>query len=149
MRFYSMPQLPSPGNGGFCKPILPEETVPPRLTPNAAKLCPSTRKCLVPVAVADVNGLNSFADEAANKNGWGVYCHHGIGSDGHSWAVTNLNAMKEHLNYLDRNRDKIWCETFGNVARYIKERDAASLTVESSEPNQIKVKLTDNLPDNL
>lgn len=97
----------------------------------------------------DVNGLNSFADEAANKNGWGVYCHHGIGSDGHSWAVTNLNAMKEHLNYLDRNRDKIWCETFGNVARYIKERDAASLTVESSEPNQIKVKLTDNLPDSI
>lgn len=95
----------------------------------------------------DANGLNSFADQAANSNGWAVTCHHGIGSDGHSWAVTNLDAMKQHLDYLDKNRDKIWCETFGNVARYIKERDAASLTVESSEQNSIKVKLTDNLPD--
>jgi oligosaccharide reducing-end xylanase len=95
------------------------------------------------------NDLNSFADQAANSNGWAVACHHGIGSDGHSWAVTNLNAMKEHLNYLDQNRNKIWCETFGNVARYIKERDAASLTVESSEQNSIKIKLTDNLPDSI
>lgn len=93
--------------------------------------------------------LNSFADQAANSNGWAVTCHHGIGSDGHSWAVTNLDAMKQHLDYLDKNRDKIWCETFGNVARYIKERDAASLTVESSEQNSITVKLTDNLPDTI
>lgn len=97
----------------------------------------------------DVNGLNSFADQAASSNGWGVYCHHGIGSDGHSWAVTNLNAMKEHLNYLDQNRSKIWCETFGNVARYIKERDAASLKVVSSEPNEIKIELTDELSDDI
>jgi oligosaccharide reducing-end xylanase len=97
----------------------------------------------------DANGLNSFANQAANNNGWAVYCHHGIGNDGHSWAVTNLNAMKEHLNYLDQNRNKIWCETFGNVARYIKERDAASLTVESSDEQKIIVKLTDNLPDSI
>jgi len=97
----------------------------------------------------DANGLNSYADQAANNNGWAVTCNHGIGSDGHSWAVTNLDAMKQHLSYLDKNRDKIWCETFGNVARYIKERDAASLTVESSTQNSIKVKLTDNLPDSI
>ncbi len=95
------------------------------------------------------NDLNSFADQAANSNGWAVTCHHGIGSDGHSWAVTNLDAMKQHLDYLDRNRDKIWCETFGNVARYIKERDAASLTVESSTENSVTAKLTDNLPDSI
>lgn len=97
----------------------------------------------------DVAGINAIADQAVLKNGWAVYMHHGIGSDNHSWAVTNLNEMKKHLDYLDKNRDKIWAETFGNVARYIKERDAASLIVKSSTSSKITISLTDNLIDSI
>jgi oligosaccharide reducing-end xylanase len=95
----------------------------------------------------DAGSMNSFADQAASSNGWAVTCHHGIGSDNHSWAVTSLDAMKGHLEYLDENRDKIWCETFGNVARYIKERDAASVSEKSSDDNSFTIEVTDDLDD--
>ncbi len=99
--------------------------------------------------VNNSSSFNSKADEAASKNGWLVWLHHGVGNDGHGYSNTDLNALKGHLDYLDANRDKFWTETFGNVARYIKERDAASLTVETSTDNLIKVKLTDNLVDSI
>ena len=95
----------------------------------------------------DANSMNSYADQAASQNGWATTCHHGIGNESHGWAVTNLNAVKDHLKYLDQNRDKIWIETFGNVARYIKERDAASVKVQSSDENNITIEVTHNLGD--
>jgi hypothetical protein len=98
----------------------------------------------------DANGLNAFADQAVTQKGWSVYCHHGIGSQTHSWATTNLNAMKSHLEYLDKNRDKIWCETFGNVARYIRERDAKpTITQKSSTETSFTLTVTDNLADSI
>jgi hypothetical protein len=55
--------------------------------------------------------------------------------------------MKSHLDYVDQKRDKIWIETLGNVARYIKERDAASVTKKDSTDKGIAITVTDNLPD--
>lgn len=97
----------------------------------------------------DANSMNTFADAAVSSKGWSVYCHHGIGSESHSWAVTNLNAVKSHLDYLDKNRDKIWIETFGNVTRYIKERNAASVAKKDSTDKAITITVTDNLVDSL
>lgn len=91
--------------------------------------------------------LNKFASDAATGGKWGVYMHHGVGSGEHSWASTDVQAIKDHISYLDKNRNTIWCETFGNVARYIRERDAAKVTVTSSDDKSIKCTLTDNLPD--
>jgi peptidoglycan/xylan/chitin deacetylase (PgdA/CDA1 family) len=93
------------------------------------------------------SGMNAFADAAASQKGWSVYAHHGVGQGDHS-MYTDVNSLKTHLDYLDQNRSKIWCETFGNVARYIKERDAASLSVKTTTDNSITVSLTDNLADN-
>ncbi|NLW33525.1 MAG: polysaccharide deacetylase family protein [Fibrobacter sp.] len=96
------------------------------------------------------SAMNSYAQSAISQKGWGVQLHHGIGpQDNHSWATTDLNEMKKHLKYLDENRDKIWCETFGNVARYIKERDAVSLSVTSSDDNSITISVTDNLENSI
>jgi oligosaccharide reducing-end xylanase len=97
----------------------------------------------------DAASMNSFADQAATAGGWAVCMHHGVGSDSHSWAVTNLAALTTHIDYLDKNRAKIWCETFGNVARYIKERDAATITVKSSSDNAVTITVTDNLADSI
>jgi hypothetical protein len=97
----------------------------------------------------DANSMNNYANSAASQKGWGVELHHGIGGDSHSWATTNLDAMKSHLDYLDKNRSKIWTETFGNVARYIKERDAVSVAKKDSTANGITISVTDNLPDSI
>lgn len=93
--------------------------------------------------------LNEYANNAATANGWSVYCFHGIGSDWHDYATIDINAMKDHLDYLDENRDKIWIETFGSVTRYIKERDAANIEVESSTDDSIVISVTDDLPDSI
>jgi oligosaccharide reducing-end xylanase len=84
------------------------------------------------------NELNALADNAAKANGWAVTCNHGINS-GHGWANTSLDAIKGHLDYLDKNRDKIWIETFGNVARYIQERDKAKITTKTSTDNSFTI----------
>lgn len=95
------------------------------------------------------NDLNSYANQAASANGWAVYTHHGIGGDSHSWATTDINAMKGHIEYLDQNRDKIWCETFGNVARYIQEREAAQRKELSADDNSFTFEITDDLDDEI
>ena len=95
------------------------------------------------------NDLNNYAEDAVKANGWSVYCFHGIGGQSHSWATIDLNAMKGHLDYLDENRDKIWIETFGNVARYIRERDAADVKEKSSDDNSFTVEVTDDLADSI
>ena len=87
----------------------------------------------------DANSMNSYANAAASSNGWGVGLHHGIGNQSHSWATTNLNEMKTHLDYLDKNRNKIWMETFGNVARYIQERDKAKITAKATTDNSFTI----------
>lgn len=99
--------------------------------------------------LSSADQFNSFADQAASSNGWAVPLHHGVGSGDHSYATTDPTALKTHLDYLDKNRDKIWCETFGNVARYIKERDAVTLSKVSSTDNSITISVTDNLPDSI
>jgi hypothetical protein len=93
----------------------------------------------------DVTSLNNFANGAATNNGWAVAMHHGIGTDTHSWAVTNLDTLIKHLAYLDQNRAKIWVENFGNVARYIHERDSSKITVKSSSGTSITITVTNNL----
>jgi hypothetical protein len=104
------------------------------------------------VVTNESTDMNKLADEAASGNKWATAMHHGIGGSSdpkHSWAFTDVGEMAKHLDYLDKNRSKIWCETFGNVARYIKEREAAKVTVKSSDAKSVTVTLTDNLADSI
>lgn len=96
-----------------------------------------------------VDALNSKANDAVSQNGWCVYLHHGVGNDGHGYSNTPTSVFQGNLDYLDQNRDKIWTESFGNVIRYIKERDAVSLSIKSSDNSSIVVTITDNLPDSI
>ncbi|HEX2956071.1 MAG TPA: polysaccharide deacetylase family protein [Chitinispirillaceae bacterium] len=98
--------------------------------------------------VNDIQGMNNLVDVAIEKNGWSVYLHHGVEGD-YQFAATPLNLLKENLDYIDKNRDKVWCETFGNVARYIKERDAASVKKKGSDDKSITIKVTDDLDDKI
>ena len=53
--------------------------------------------------------------------------------------------MQASIDYLSTNTDKFWVETFGNVVRYIKERDAASVRETASGDNSITLQVTDHL----
>lgn len=95
------------------------------------------------------DGFNSKTNEAVSKKGWLVWCHHGVGNDNHGYSNTNVDALKGNLNYLDQNRHKVWTESFGNVARYIKEREAVSIKQKDSSENSFTISVTDNLPDSI
>lgn len=92
--------------------------------------------------------MDSYARSAVNKNGWAVYLHHGVDGD-HSWAYTSSSSLRSHLDFLDANRDIYWEETFGNVVRYIKERNAADVRETSSDDNSFTVEVTDDLADSI
>ncbi len=96
--------------------------------------------------------LKGLADQAATQGGWGVYLFHGVDKEpqgSSDYSPASSSAIKGCLEYLDKNRNKVWVETFGNVARYIKERNAVSVKVKESSDKKIVVTVTDNLPDSL
>jgi len=53
-----------------------------------------------------------------------------------------------HLDYVAANRSNYWVNNFGNIIRYIKERNAVQLTVISESKKRISQQLADSL-DNL
>jgi hypothetical protein len=99
--------------------------------------------------VNTASGLNQGADQAASSGGWIVWCHHGVANDNHGYSNTPTAVIKGNLDYLDQNRGKFWLETFGNVSRYIYERDAAQITIKSSTSNSFSITVTDNLTDSI
>ena len=101
--------------------------------------------------VGNLSGASAFnakADEATSKHGWCVLCNHGVGKgDYHSY--TEIADIEGNLDYLDKNRSRIWVESFGNVVRYIKERNAVKITVKSSSDAGVTIQMTDNLDDSI
>jgi oligosaccharide reducing-end xylanase len=84
------------------------------------------------------------ADEAALKNGWLVYLLHGVDNDG-GYSPIASETLKASLVYLKNSEGRFWVNTFGNVAKYIKERDGATIKETSVKAKKITLELTDNL----
>jgi len=85
------------------------------------------------MTTADANAL---ADKYVAKGEWGVAMIHGIENGYH--PLSSREIFREHLRYVKKNEDKIWVDTFANVARYIAERDAAKLEVEKATAGSAK-----------
>jgi oligosaccharide reducing-end xylanase len=88
------------------------------------------------------------AESAAKLNGWCVYLLHGIDGDG-GWSSISSDTLRKTLEFHQANQDKYWISTFGNVARYIKERNAVSITELSVQDTSITVEITDALNDTI
>jgi len=88
------------------------------------------------------------ANSGVNSKGWCVLLLHGIDNDG-GWSSVTSSVLRADLEYLKANQDKFWVSTFANVARYIKERNAASVTELSNQDSSITLQVTDNLPDSI
>ena len=97
-------------------------------------------------SVQTATDLNGRAVAAAGSGGWVVFLLHGIDGDG-GYSPTESDELRSHLEYLDANRDRFWVDTFGNVVRYIRERDAASIAEVSATDDALTVQVTDDLDD--
>jgi oligosaccharide reducing-end xylanase len=98
-----------------------------------------------------VNTEQDFKNEADNANflkGWLVYIIHGIDDD-RGFSPIPATTLKASLEYLITNKEKFWVSTFGNVARYIKERNCLSVTETSYQDIQITLEVTDTLDNTL
>ena len=92
--------------------------------------------------------IKSKADAAEAANSWCVYLIHAIDND-NGYSPLPSATLQASINYLSTNQNKFWVETFGNVVRYIRERNGASVTETSSTNDSITVQVTDNLDDTI
>ena len=92
---------------------------------------------------ADFN--SKFISTAASQ-GWCVFLIHCFDSDpGYSPLPTA--AFRSSLEYLAARRSTYWVDTFGNVVRYIRERNDVSITELSNQGASITLQVTDTLND--
>jgi hypothetical protein len=74
--------------------------------------------------VSTADQFNSQVNSAIASNGWVVFLLHGINNDG-GYSPVDSSELRKHLAYIHSNVDKFWVNTYGNVVRYIRERNAA------------------------
>ena len=88
--------------------------------------------------------FNSRANSAASSKGWCVYLLHGIDNDG-GYSPLSSDTLRASLEYLKANPDKFWVTSFGNVAKYICERNGASISEIQATNDTIAVIESDTL----
>ena len=99
-------------------------------------------------AVKTTQDFNDKANQTAAAKRWCVFLIHGIDNDGGYSPVTTAT-LQGSVDYMAANKDKFWVETFGNVARYILERNAASVKETAAGDDNITLEVTDNLDDSI
>ena len=62
------------------------------------------------------------ADSAAASKGLVIFLIHGVDNDGGFTPITSEN-LSAAVDYMKSNQSKFWVSTFGNIVRYIKERN--------------------------
>ncbi len=93
--------------------------------------------------------LNDKVSSAKNSKGWCVFLTHGIidskgNSDG-GYSPTQSSIISSHLSYMNTNIADYWIGTFVNVVKYIKERNAASITETKITNDSLQATVTHNL----
>ncbi len=87
--------------------------------------------------------MKSWVDSTyANKDMWLVLVFHGIDSLG--WEWTPIPKLEEYFKYIKDREDKLWIATFGDVTKYMREREASTVNA-ADKDGKIKVSLTHSL----
>ncbi|GFE60844.1 LamG-like jellyroll fold domain-containing protein, partial [Geobacter sp. AOG2] len=91
--------------------------------------------------------VNQQADAAEQQGGWLIFFVHSLagGTDCYgNWQIGDLTGFLDYL-----GTKNLWVGTMGDVAKYIKERESAVISVVSSSDNQIVLNLSDTLDDSI
>jgi oligosaccharide reducing-end xylanase len=92
-------------------------------------------------------GIIAKEEAAAASKGWCVFLLHGIDGDG-GWSPLSSTILRESLQYLNSHRSTYWVATFVDVVRYVRERNAVSITESSQQNTRMTLQVTDTL-DNM
>ena len=87
--------------------------------------------------------MKGWVDTTINKtNTWLVLTFHGVDSIG--WEALTHQQLDTYFSYIKSKDNKLWIATFGDVTRYMRERQNAVVTV-NKRPDIITVTLTSPL----
>ncbi|MEX0721674.1 MAG: polysaccharide deacetylase family protein [Balneolaceae bacterium] len=92
--------------------------------------------------------LNGRADAAVSSGGWAVFLVHGLDGEG-GYSELASEEIQGNLEYMADNDSNFWVGSFGNVFKYLRERNAASVNEISADENKIEVELTDTLDNSM
>jgi len=95
-------------------------------------------------SIQTVQDFNNMANSAANADAWCVYLIHALDND-KGYSPFPSATLQASLDYLSANSNKFWVEAFGNVVRYIRERNASGVTELSNRADSITIQVTNNL----
>ena len=91
--------------------------------------------------------VNQQADAAEQQSGWLIFFVHSLSGGSDCYGNWQIGDLTNFLDYLGTKN--LWTDNFGNVVKYIKERESAQLSVVSSSDSQIVLNLSDTLDDSI
>ena len=92
--------------------------------------------------------FDSADNRAAKTNGWCVYVVHCLDNEKGD-APLRSEVLRASVLHLKANQDKFWVATFGDVVKYIRERNSVSVFDVAIKPDSIIVKVTDTLDNSI
>lgn len=96
-----------------------------------------------PLSKTPMDLMKSWIDTSlAHDNIWLVLVFHGIDDIG--WEPTPHEKLQQYFEYIKSKENKTWVASFGDVARYVRERMSADVKA-NNEKNKITVKLSHSL----
>lgn len=90
--------------------------------------------------------LNSSMDIAIKNRNWLIVLAHGAGVCNGCIPEPDITA---HFEYVSSKLDFIWCGTFNEVTKYIRERQHALINIKQSKPSRIIINLSHDLDSKL
>ena len=91
--------------------------------------------------------MKSWVDTAVTRHDtWLVLVIHGVDSLGYEALHSTL--LAEYFQYIKNKDDKVWIATFGDVTKYMRERESAVLK-SNEEKGKIVVNLTHSLDETM
>jgi len=82
-----------------------------------------------------VDQANAIIDKAIKNREAIIIMTHAVAEAG--YQPVSQEDLDGHLKYVSTIKDKIWVDTLANVTRYVRERDAAKITLKTSAANQV------------
>lgn len=87
--------------------------------------------------------MKSWVDTVvAHNNNWLVLVFHGV--DGKGWEALPGSLLNEYFQYIRKHDNKAWIATFGDAAKYMKERMSSTVDAKM-DGNRISVSLKHSL----
>jgi peptidoglycan/xylan/chitin deacetylase (PgdA/CDA1 family) len=78
----------------------------------------------------------------SRKDTWLVLTHHGV--EGIGWEALPRQELDEYFSYIKNHENKLWIATFGDVTKYMRERQSAKVQ-SSLKDNKITVVINNPL----